>query len=91
MSDDDWSWYKHEQQARRARRLPIRTEEILALKRQGYDVQQKTAYHFRINGVLDLWPIHNRWHDLRTQERGGAKNLAIFVKERIRHDEAPTR
>jgi hypothetical protein len=88
MSDDEWGWYRHEQQARRAARLPIRTEEIRHLKVQGYDVEQKTEYHFRINGILDLWPIHNRWHDLRTQERGGAKNLAIFVKERIRpHEE----
>ncbi len=83
----DWDWYKAEQRKRREARLPIRTEAILALRRQGYDVEQKTEHHFRVNGILDLWPIHNRWHDLRTQERGGAKCLATFVKERIRHNE----
>lgn len=83
----EWDWWKHEQRARRTKRLPIRTEEILALKRQGYDVEQKIDYHFRVNGILDLWPIHNRWHDLRTQERGGAKQLAVWVKERIRPTE----
>lgn len=83
----EWDWWKSEQRARRVKRLPIRTEEILALKRQGYDVEQKTDYHFRINGILDVWPIHNRWHDLRTQERGGAKQLAVWVKERIRPTE----
>jgi hypothetical protein len=91
MSDDEWGWYKREQQARRAKWLPIRTEEILHLKVQGYEVEQKTEYHFRINGVLDLWPIHNRWHDLRTNKRGGAKDLAVWVKARIRpHDHKET-
>jgi hypothetical protein len=79
----EWDWYKHEQRKRRAVRLPIRTDAILHLKAQGYDVEQKTEHHFRVNGVLDLWPIHNRWHDLRNNERGGAKDLAIFVKERL--------
>ena len=88
MSDETWTQWKHDQQKRRAKRLPVRTEEILALKLQGYEVEQKTEYHFRINGRVDVWPIHNRWHDLKTQERGGAKNLAIFVKERIRPYEA---
>ncbi len=84
---DEWGWYRKEQQARREKRLPIRTEAILALRKQGYAVEQKTVYHFRVNGVLDLYPIHNRWFDLRTKERGGAKDLATFVKERIRHFE----
>ena len=84
MSDETWTQWRHDQQVRRAKRLPVRTAEILALKRQGYDVEQRTDYHFRVNGRLDLWPIHNRWHDLLTQERGGAKNLARFVKERFR-------
>lgn len=79
----EWDWYRFEQKKRREKRLPVRTEKILALKRQGYDVEQKTEYHFRVNGVLDLWPIHNRWHDLKTGERGGAKCLATFVKERM--------
>ena len=83
MSDETWTQWKHDQRVRRAKRLPVRTDEILALKRQGYSVEQKSDYHFRINGILDIWPIHNRWHDLRTQERGGAKCLAVFVKERI--------
>lgn len=84
MGDETWGWYKHDQQQRRQKRLPVRTDAILSLKRQGYEVEQKTEYHFRINGCVDLWPIHNRWHDLRTNERGGTRDLAVFVKERIR-------
>lgn len=87
MSDDDWDWYRREQQERRAKRLPIRTDAILHLRAQGYTVQQLTEYQFRVNGRIDLYPIHNRWHDLKTQERGGAKDLATFIKERFRHNE----
>lgn len=87
MADETWTQYKHNQQQRRQSRLPIRTRDILQLKAAGYDIEQKTPYHFRVNGILDLWPIHNRWHDLRTGERGGAKDLAIFTKERIRPTE----
>jgi len=87
MSDETWTQWKRDQQERRAKRLPIRTEEILHLKVQGYDVEQKSDYHFRINGILDLWPIHNRWHLLSTGERGGAQNLADFVKSRIHPNE----
>ncbi len=85
----EWDSYKFDQRQRRQKRLPVRTDAILQLKAQGYDVEQKTEYHFRINGRLDLWQIHNRWHDIKTNERGGAKNLAIFVKERM-HPHDPT-
>lgn len=84
---NEWDWYKSDQWKRRQKRLPIRSQRILDLRRRGYTVEQKTEWHFRVNGRIDLWPIHNRWHDLETNERGGAKDLAIFVKEHIRHDE----
>ena len=59
----------------------------MELKRQGYTIEQKTICHFRINGVVDVFPIHNRWHDLRTNTRGGAKDLPTLVKENVRHNE----
>ena len=76
---DDWSDYHDEQRARRAKRLPIRSADILALERAGYAVEQKTQYHFRINGIIDLYPTHNRWYDLRTHTRGGAQDLAVWL------------
>lgn len=84
MEDED---YREAQRARRAKRLLIRTEEILALRSEGFKVEQKTQYHFRITGVrygkpcsVDVWPIHNRFHLIRERQRGGAKNLAEFVR-----------
>ena len=77
MSDDSelWKDYKEAQQDRRAKRLPIRTEQILSLRSRGLQVKQLTPYQFRINASVDVWPIHNRYHNLNTNERGGYKDI----------------
>lgn len=88
MSETEtWKQHKREQQIRRAERLPERTDAILHLKVAGYDVEQKTEFHFRINGAIDLYPIHNRWHDLRSNKRGGAQDLATWLKGHLRPNE----
>lgn len=69
-----------EQQARRAARLPIRQREIEALAEQGFEIKRLTEWQYRVNNCLDLYPIHNRWHDIKKNRRGGAKNLAEFTK-----------
>lgn len=83
--DDDmgeaWREYRRAQQERRAARLPVRTEEILALTGKGFDVRQITDFQFRVDGALDLYPIHRRYHHLPSQKRGDYKNaLAIAVR-----------
>jgi hypothetical protein len=83
----DWDYYRHSQQQRRVARLGSRVEAIGKLKRRGYEVQELTPYQFRINGLVDLYPIHNRWHNLHTGERGGAKDLAIWIKEHLKPTE----
>lgn len=57
---------------------------FLALRTQGYIVEELSPTQFRINNRLDVYPIHNLWHDLKTGERGGTAELARWVKERIR-------
>lgn len=86
MSEDGeyFKQYREEQQSRRAERLPIRQQEIEALAELGYRVEKKTDYQYRINDTYDLYPIHNRWHHLKTNKRGGAKNLAEFIKEQLK-------
>jgi hypothetical protein len=71
---DLWQEYKRAQQRRRAERLPRRAHEILALRRKGFDVVEIASHQFRIDGALDLFPLHRGFHDLRTQERGGYQN-----------------
>jgi hypothetical protein len=74
-----WRKVREAQKERRSKRLPMRSAEIMGLVEQGFKVEKKSDYHFRINDLLDLHPIHNRWHDLRKNRWGGAKNLADFA------------
>lgn len=77
-----WKDYRQQQQARRALRLPLRTEEILALRQSNFDVRQLTDYQFRVDGRLDLYPIHRRFHDIKTGKRGTyqtAKAITVRV------------
>lgn len=75
-----WKDHRQAQQERRAERLPIRTNQILALRKMGFKVEQKTEYQYRINGYLDIYPIHNRYHDIKLNKRGGFRNVISFVK-----------
>ena len=61
--------YKDAQQARRAKRLPIRQSEIEGLS-DNYTVKKLTDYQYRINDTLDLFPIHLRFHNIKTNKRG---------------------
>lgn len=80
---DDMRAYKEAQQKRRAERLPIRQKQIEALSDNGYSVKKLTDYQYRINDTYDLYPIHNRWHNIKTDKRGGAKNLSEFIKQNL--------
>lgn len=81
---DLWREYRRAQQERRASRLGPRTDEILALSGKGFDVVPLTSYQFRIDGALDLFPIHRRFHDLKTQTRGGYRNAMDIAVRRLR-------
>lgn len=76
--------YREAQKERRADRLPVRTAEIESLRELGYTVVKKTDYQFRVNDTYDLYPIHNRWHHLKTNKRGGAPSLKQFILKRIK-------
>lgn len=83
---DDYRAYKDAQKKRRKERLPVRQQEIEALKELGYEVKKITEFQFRINDTYDLYPIHNRWHNIKTQKRGGAQNLAEFIKKTLKYN-----
>jgi len=86
MSDEFWAAQRFAQRQRRDARLEERTAALLALNKEGFTVRVLTPYCIRINDTIDCYPIHNRWHDLMRQTRGGAHNLnlAQFVQERLR-------
>lgn len=74
-----WAQYRLEQKARRLKRLPIRIALIESVEQYGLTVRQLTQYQYRINDVLDVWPIHNRYHDLIRNRRGGYRDVKEFI------------
>lgn len=83
---EDMKDYREAQQQRRAERLPIRQAEIEALS-GSYNVKKLTDYQYRINGVLDLYPIHNNWHNIKTKKRGKYHSPESIVKQQIKTTE----
>jgi hypothetical protein len=63
--------YRDAQQQRRRERLPIRQQEIESLT--GVEVKKLNEYQFRVNGKIDLYPIHHRYHILKSGKRGSYK------------------
>ena len=73
--------YRMEQEERRGRRMKVRIRKIMALVKEGFSVAQVRLNQFRVNGRLDLFPLHNEWHDTATNKRGSAGDLIALVKE----------
>lgn len=86
MSSDDFKTYREAQQERRAKRLPVRQAEIEALVEAGYTVRKLTEFQYRVNDLYDLYPIHRRWHELKTGKRGNytTGKLAEFIQSKIK-------
>lgn len=62
---------REQARGRRAERCDIGTDDILGLRKRGWQVREITPFQFRINDVLDLYPTNRRWHHLKTNRRGG--------------------
>lgn len=82
MDSEDYRQRRDEQQSRRAERLPIRQKEIRDLSPE-FEVKELTPYQFRINGIIDLYPIHRNWHNIKKNKRGTYKSALEIVKKHI--------
>jgi hypothetical protein len=58
-------------------------EKLEVLIAYDYQVQRLTQYQYRINGILDIYPVNKRWHDLRSGDRGDYKELVSFVQSKL--------
>jgi hypothetical protein len=54
-------------------------EKLDILAAYDYRVQSLTQYQYRINGVIDIYPVNKRWHDLRSGQRGNYNDLVNFI------------
>lgn len=77
-----WKEYRRIKQAEARGRLQVRSSEIKALRSNGFDVRELTPYQFRVDGQLDLFPTHKRFHFILGNKRGGYQN-AITVATRF--------
>jgi hypothetical protein len=90
MSDlgDTFRAMRADQKIRRSARLVKRTEEIYDLRDLGYIVTALTEYQFRIrragramsSEAVDLYPIHNRFHNINTGGRGTYRHLRSWLE-----------
>lgn len=76
---------RQEQRERREKRLPVRVELLLALRGEGFEIKELSPYQFRVNGVLDVYPIHHRFHDIKKNVRGGFSYIPTFVRRFFNH------
>ena len=62
----------------------LREQELFAPQELGYEVEWKTDYHVRINWLMDIYPVNNKFHDLRTNTRGYVTpNITEFIKNNV--------
>jgi hypothetical protein len=40
------------------------------LRKRGYEIKELSKTHYRVEAVLDLYPVRCRWHNIATGKRG---------------------
>lgn len=58
-----------------------RVAEVLALQRDGFEVVELNANQFRVNGVVDLYPVSRKYHDLSWNVRGTYETARQLVRQ----------
>jgi len=51
------------------------------LKANGLVVEFLTEYQVRINGMLDLYIVHGRYHNIKFNRRGNFSNIKKLIEE----------
>lgn len=59
---------------------------VLKLLKAKYKVKELTAYQWRINDRIDIYPTGEKWHDIKKNERGDffTTDLFEFLEERLK-------
>lgn len=74
-----WREQREQYKVRRAKRLPIRQKQIESLAPE-YKIEKKSEYHYRINDVLDVFPVNNKYHVLALNKRGKYNNINNLLR-----------
>ena len=89
MTSRAWEEYERAQRNRRSDRMPKRRDEVLALRGKGYDVTEVAFGHFRVDGKLDLYLLHRRFHFIPTGDCGGYIKAAEIAAQMLRRKNRP--
>lgn len=86
MAQEDiefWRQHAKDMNAMRNRRRYQFRGDVQELRNVGFDVKEISAFQFRINDRLDIFPSNKRFHDIKTMKRGDIGNgrFCEFVKE----------
>jgi len=49
-----------------------------------YDYEMLTAYQYRFDGWLDIFPQSGRYHDIKKNQRGFYTNLRKFLAKKLK-------
>lgn len=52
---------------------------VKRLEPYGLQIKKITEWQYRINGVLDLYPVNRRFHDLKKNRRGDYNDFVSFT------------
>ena len=90
MGDEGEYWndiknYRKDQKEKRDRRIWQMIENKLETLSRKYNIEKKTQYQYRINGMLDIYPQNKRYHDIKNNKRGDYNDMIKFVNNFFKH------
>jgi hypothetical protein len=96
FQDKDWlikQTHSDDQSTRRSARRELFELDLLKTLRLDHEVRDlNQGYQYRVDGKLDIYPTHRRWHLLRTGQRGEyGKSTAVEDVEMLLSGSIPSR
>lgn len=58
--------------------------DISGIEKAGFTVRRLTAYCYRVNERIDLYPTQRRYFDIDTKERGSYTDSILICKQKLR-------
>jgi hypothetical protein len=84
-----WDDYKEFKAAEKAAYMPARIAAIMSLRESGHEVRVLVeGVHYRVDGRLDLYPVHRRWHDIKANRRGWYRDPSQCVSRALGKEHA---
>lgn len=60
--------------------------DIGGIEKSGFTIRRLTAYCYRVDERLDLYPTQRRYFDIDTKERGSYTDSILICKQKLRRN-----